>query len=202
MTYYVPKNDFYKGDVADADGLMNEFYSAAEAISRIDQNNIATNGITYSVAIPPNSSDEADRHRGPFACYNDTGLLYDSGRTIPSGLINGKWTESGTSLSFTSRVAAHYTFLMQAVAWRNYSHPGPLRVDGGVTLNGTLVSRTMASVSSQVGADYNYVPMFFMGTEFIEPGTWTVTPVFRPMVHDNNMPQILEISVGVVGFIR
>ena len=204
MTYYVPKNDFHEGDVADADKLMDELYSAAEATSRIDQNNIASSAINYSVAIPPNSIDTANRHRGPFAAYNESGLLYEGSGSLllAASMTNLNWTEGPKKLSFTSNISAHYTFFLQATAGRASVANVPLNIDAGIMVNGSLAERTKATSSAERTAGTNYVPIFHTATVFLEPGDWVVSAAFRPMVLSGAMPDIYQIALGVVGFIR
>jgi hypothetical protein len=208
MTYYVAKNDFYKGDVADAEKLMDELYAAAGVMSGIDQNNIVNDSINHTVAIPPNSSDTSNRHRGPFAAYNDSGLLYSNydppnGGTIAAvSLANLTWTEYSTPVTFTSRISSHYTFFLQAYIFRASISGVPLNVDASITLNGKKVERMAATSSCQRTADDENVPIFFTGTEYLEPGDWSFTAAFRPMVQSGAMPTIKGISFGAVGFIR
>jgi len=204
VTYYVPEKDFHEGDVADADKLMDELYSAAEATSRVDQNNIANNAINYSVAIPPNSIKTENRHRGPFAAYNESGLLYEGSGSLllAASMTNLNWTEGPKTLSFTSNISAHYTFFLQAIAGRAAIANVPLNVDAGIMVNGSLVEKTKASTSAARTAATNYAPLFHTGTMFLEPGDWVVSAVFRPMVLSGAMPDIYQISLGVVGFIR
>mgnify|MGYP003144076205 CR=1 FL=1 len=212
MTYYVQKNVFTAGAVADADNLMEEFYRVASAMSSIDQNNIAPYSINYSVAIPPNPADAFDMQRGPFVCYDEDSpqqnLLYSTaGSMSGSDLTNIKFNDvdsSGFDLRFTSRVSAKYHFFLQATATRAVAHSGPLKIDAIIRLNGSAAGGTNASFSTEckAGGTTNRLPISVRATQFLEPGTWHVTPSFRPRVDDTNMPSITNISIGVIGFIR
>jgi len=204
MTYYVQKRDFYAGDVADADHLMNEFFEASNTIEGIDQNNIVSDGVAHTVAIPPNSATVSDRHRGPFACYNDTQILYKDGFVVSNtAMENGKYVEATSSLTFTNRYTGVYSFFMQAVGFRASSATGPLKIDGTLLLNGQKVERMQASFSGDRGAGDIYVPMFFSGSEVLYPNEWTVTPAFRCRIDDSSqqLPDILSIDFGIAGFI-
>jgi hypothetical protein len=203
MTYYVQRRDFYPGDVADGEHLMNELFQSSDTIEAIDQNNIASNGINHTVAVPSNSSTAGDRHRGPFGCYNSTQLLYSSaGVVVYTSMSNGKFIESASSLTFTSRHTAVYTFFLQAIGYRSSSHAGPLKLDAALFLNGSKVESMQASFSGDRSAGNVQVPVFFSASEVLYPNDWTVTPAFRARCDDGNMPDILEVCFGVAGFIR
>lgn len=205
MTYYVQKRDFYAGDVADADHLMREFFEASNTIQNVDQNNIASDAIHHTVAIPPNSATTADRQRSPFACYNDTQLLFKDGLVVPyTSMQNGKYVEATVPLTFTSRYTGIYTFFMQAIAFRDSAHTGPLKVDATVRLNGSAVEGMQASFSADRTSGDIYVPVFFSASTVLYPNDWTVVPAFRCRIDDSSqqLPDILSISFGVAGFIR
>ena len=212
MTYYVQKNIFNAGDVADAENLMEEFYRAAGALSSIDQNNIAPYSINYSVAIPPNPTDTSDMQRGPFVCYDhdspqQSGILYSSGGTVSSGnLVNMRFSDMNNSsfdLRFTSRVSAVYHFFLQATATRNASSP-PLNIDSIIRLNGSAAGGIQVSSSTNcLAAGNDKLPISVRATQFLEPGVWRATPSFRVRSKDSaDMPTISNISMGVIGFIK
>ena len=210
MTYYVPKNDFYKGDVADADRLMSEFYAAGAAVSNVDQNNITKASISHTVAISPvplpASFTQTNRQSGPFAAYAGSTLMYASGQTISAGdMINGDWVVAPTPITFTSVVTAHYTFYMQAYASRTAATAIPLIYDSAIFVNGSIAGGSKASSSANQltgGGVIDEVPAYFSVTKFLEPGDWTVVPAFRSRVRTGTLPSIHSISFGVVGFIR
>ena len=215
MTYYVPKSDFYKGDVADADRLMSEFYAAGSAVSNVDQNNITNASISHTVAIspvpqpvagPPLAFTQNSRHLGPFAAYSGLTLMYSSGQTISAGdMINGDWVTAPTPITFTSVVTAHYTFYMQAYASRTAATAIPLSYDSAIFVNGSVAGSSKASSSANQptgGGVIDEVPVYFSATKFLEPGDWTVVPAFRSRVRTGTLPSMHSISLGVVGFIR
>jgi hypothetical protein len=212
MTYYVQKNVFTPGDVADADNLMIEFYRAASAMSSIDQNNIAPLSINHSVAIPPKPTDSSDMQRGPFVCYDEgspsvNNILYATGGAMStSSLTNLKFSDykdPGFDLRFTTRVAATYHFFLQATAVRDAARP-PLTIDSIIRLNGSQAGGTQVTCSSNcLSAGNDKVPIAIRTTQFLEPGVWHATPSFRPRAQDpTHMPSITNISMGVIGFIR
>jgi len=212
MTYYVQKNVFTPGDVADADNLMIEFYRAASAISSVDQNNIAPYSINYSVAIPPNPAESSDKQRGPFVCYDPAShhpnsLLYSTGGAMStSALTNLKFSDAnavGFDLNFTTRTSAIYHFFLQATAERDAANP-PLIVDAIIRLNGSSAGGTMTTSSSNcLSAGDDKIPISVRATQFLEPGVYHMTPSFRVRAKDPaDMPTITNISIGVIGFIR
>jgi len=209
MTYYVQKNVFTAGDVADADNLMEEFYRAAGAVSSIDQNNLAVDSIHPSVVIPPDPQNTSDRQRGPFACYDDdspvaSGLLYTTGGTLSAGnLTNNIFTDyvnSDFELRFTTRVPATYHFFFQATV--AIAATDELKLDAVLMLNGSPAGGLQVSVSTTGLVNPNSTPLFIRASQFLEPSAWHVTPSFRPRVDGATMPSIEDMAMGVVGFIR
>ena len=120
----------------------------------------------------------------------------------PVSMSNGKFTELTTSLSFTTRHTAIYSFWLQATGYRSSSHAGPLKVDAALFLNGARVEKFQASFSGDRGAGNVQVPVFLSGSEVLYPNEWTLTAAFRPRCDDTNMPDIINIDFGVAGFIR
>lgn len=201
MTYFVQKEDFHKGDVADAEKLMDSFYQASSHLSQIDQNNIAPSSINRSVSISPRTLNLGDRHRGIFAAYNNSGLMYIPSGSVSAGqMINLNWVESDKPLAFTSRVSAHYTFFMQAYAYR--AAGVMLNVDATILINGKKMNKHMVSASSNIGSGTDYVPLFMTATEFLEPNDWTVVPAFRSRVQSGALPAITGVCIGAIGMIR
>jgi|TARA_A100001515_G_scaffold84254_2_gene66816 hypothetical protein len=199
--HYVRKETLVPGLVADADGVMREFYRADETVNNLDQNNFAssaygTNGINFDTAYSPADSPKLACTRTHDASGN---LLYVDG-VNPATTKEVAWTLSSQSVSFTSTTTSWYTFYSSGTVQMAASPVPILRADVAFFLNGQLMI-PYTSVSAYMAASTIKTPYFVSTSKLLEAGTWTIQVGLRQF--GSSVPaSISGGNIAAVGWVR
>ena len=208
MTYFVPKKEFVAGGVASADDLMKEFYGASDALYRIDQNNIAKQGIGHQVPISMSNQDSSDNQRGVTCFYTEEGVLTTGSfaTTTPNKKDVFQKVDylPGDGLSFTTRMTGIYTFILQGGLSSHGSAAADdwLNLDVMITLNGSSAGPTASFSSFQTAANNALIPIYHEITRLIEPGEYEVGLKIRPRLRGSRFPTVTGMGMVVFGLLR
>jgi hypothetical protein len=208
VTFYVKHHDFVTGAVADSPNLTNEFYRVSEAVGNLDQNNIREGSIGYSTAVSPRFVFGEPQRTQRSTVQTNSGVLflYSPGGAIPSATFtrSNKWEPSDKSLLLKTSVTASFMFMFQAEATRSVAATNKrLHVHSGLFINGLLCEELLISSTGFVSAGDIRIPLSSEGTLLLAPGNYTIRPHFKVVVETGDTyPDIVEVNIGAIGFIR